>query len=87
MTADLSLSIVDFFPFILAFIHFIFIVWDISQKKSNDCQITIDIDDGDENDGFDFDSDNEDDGKSQLASYKFVRFVPERSTLFSAPST
>jgi len=65
MTADLRLSIVHFFPFVWAFIHYIFI---ISEMKSNDCQITIDIDDDDENDGFDFDSDNEDDGKSQLAS-------------------
>ena len=39
--------------------------------KSNDCQITIDIDDDDANDGLDFDSDNEDDGKSQLASHKY----------------
>ena len=56
MTADLRLSVVDFFPFILAFNHNNFsIVWlhfEMSHKKNNGCQFNIDL--GDDEEDIDF---------------------------------
>ena len=55
MTADLSLSIVDFFPFIFPFNHIgfsIVFIWNMSQKKNNGRAFTIDLGDVDEKDDF-----------------------------------
>jgi len=54
-TADLSLSIVNFFPFIFPFNHIVFpivVIWEMSQKKITGRDFTIDL--GDDHDDFGF---------------------------------
>ncbi len=62
MTADLSLSIVGFFPFIFPFNHmhcfFNCVGLEMSQKKNSGRQLTIDLFDNEDDNDFEDDFDN-----------------------------